>query len=362
MNKKRFVAVLAAAVMLVSAVPVYATETTPQGTVVTDTATNITITGDATINDFDKTPIYKVTLPTNNSLDFIVDPHGLVNLASGESAEVDITATGEGAIISNGVAFIKNESSEDIVVTTTFTVNAPGVTLMDEDDAIAVDDEMNMLLVAVPSATKPLNEDDYVATGKAIALEASTTAEFKLNKASYVVTNENGAFKYEIDDTKENNFDATAFKIGGKVNKQADWNSVTASAVSINAVFAFDKADGTEELAPGVYGVVDTTTVIDYAPAAGSESAKAMNAAYASTITLTPVEGETFAETTDKTNAKITVNGKEVVVYAASESKVTFKESALETALERDVVEGEELTIVLTDGDGVKYTAKCTVK
>lgn len=377
MNKKRFVAVLAAATMLLSTVPVFAAD----ATVVTDQATQGTtgvgVTGDATVNDFDKTPIYKVTLPTTNSLDFIVDPHGLVDLASGEAMDVDLTATGCGAVLpaaDDAIAYIKNESSVDVVVKVTFSVNEDGATLVTDSAAdadIAVATSQSIFLCAVPSATQAMDASDYVATGKAVAIYDDAELSFRLDKAKYEVKNDGNSFSYQIKvEEGVKNWDSTAFQIGGKVNKQGDWTTV--DELSINAVFTFDQADAEVKGTEGLYAVVSGTAVLDYKPVV--DPAQPLNFTLSGTNYTIDDTVSTFKfaapnATVNNTTiteankiATITVNGKPLTLTThytlnATSGVITITQANLIKAL--GVSSAAEipakLTVVIKTVDGTQY-------
>lgn len=367
MNKKRFLAVLAAATMLVSAVPTYAADPN----VVTGEGTSVgEITGGSTIADFSKDEIYKVTLPTSNSLDFIVDPQNLTQLASGESMEVDINTTGSGVIFSNGIAAIKNESNVDVVVTVKLTAAGDGVNFMSTQEEMDPEsDTADMFLAAVPGVNKVTIASDqsvenYVATGTAVAItEAEASLAFKLNKAIYVATNNGTSFDYGIatGDKYADNYDAAAFKIGGVVNKNADWSVVSASGLYITAVFDLAKATGTEEAVDGLYDVVDTTTT-NYTPVEAGAVAgmKEAEFTYATTGSFVPTGDDKFDVSVEE-KVTATVNGNPVDISAMTDSKISIKKSAITAALGAAAEKGDELTIIVTDAAGVKYKAVCVI-
>ncbi|MDE6700276.1 MAG: hypothetical protein K2K10_04590, partial [Acetatifactor sp.] len=75
---------------------------------------NLTVEGDTTYVD---TTIYKVTLPTSSSLNFTLDPEGLVGFfadsanASATTAENADLSSYKGKIVGSGTETIVNESS-----------------------------------------------------------------------------------------------------------------------------------------------------------------------------------------------------------------------------------------------------------
>ena len=64
---------------------------------------------------------------------------------------------------------------------------------------------------------------------------------FVLDKASYSIQKgEDGTLSYAKDEA-EDNYDAVAFKLGGKANRKADWSAYTGASkkeIGVNAVFS----------------------------------------------------------------------------------------------------------------------------
>ena len=252
MNKKKIVALVATATMVFSAMPVGATQVT------TATGTS-TVTSDAVVDSYDNSPIYKVTLPTSNSLGFTVDPYGLVNLASGSSVDVSKLAN-TGAIVSatNAAAIMKNESSVPVKVTAKFyvtdtnTVTGTAVSLKTNHADTATGTANNMMLAVIPSATKTATVASYAASTTVVPVTsvtsgATTDVDFKLAKAEYQVQNTGNGFQL-VQKAGTDNFDATAFKIGGEVNPSADWTPyIGGSPKSIGLTAVFSIADATND-------------------------------------------------------------------------------------------------------------------
>lgn len=262
MNKKRFVAVMAAATMLLNVTPVMASTV--------DTASNggTTVSGSGTVNAYDKTPQYKVTLPTADALDFTVDPYGLLDLASGGSFSIDKLAN-SGAIVSasGSAAVIKNESSVPVTVSVTLTAKQTktnkAISFKTKGSEVATGSGTNMFLAIIPSSKQAASASEYAAASYAIPATASPSgadAKFKLSNAKYEVVNNNGSYSMRIVSGAAN-YDATVFKVGGLANPEADWTDFMSgggSDVSLTAVFSYAKsadADVVDESA-GVYGLV----------------------------------------------------------------------------------------------------------
>lgn len=254
MIKKRIVALMAAATMLLNVTPVLAADATGQATA----------SGSGTVNAYDDTPIYVVTLPTGNVLDFTVDPYGLLDLASGASVSIDqLTNTGAIVAASGAAAIIKNMSSVPVTVTLNMTAQQSGstITFMKKGSEVVTGDATNMFLAIIPSAEKADSAATYKAASYAIPItDTASEAKFKLDKAAYQVVNNNGSFSMEIV-SGASNFDATAFKVGGVVNPAGDWSKFVGSSaetVSLGVVFSYAAAADAEvvDTASGVYGLV----------------------------------------------------------------------------------------------------------
>lgn len=385
MNKKRLVALLAAAVMVLGTVPVFAAETSGSATDINKPFTEategaLTITGDATVNDVAKPDTFVVTLPTAKAFDFYVDPYGLVDAATGTAVDIVDEVTGQGAIIvkDDALAVIKNQSNVDVVVDVKVTIEATGgsLNLVTDQEEVAPEDDTNnnMFLALVPGTTKAYDAATYVATGEAIAIDpAGTTASFLLEKAVYeVYVKGDGSLGYQISD-KEDNFDAVAFKLGGSINKAADWSAFTTQnggSISFDVVFDIAKAvDEDVDETTALYGIVDGTTIVNYAPVAGTVSGPTVQeeVAYVKTTStywqLFTAETKVVGDSFDTSKATVTVNGTAVdwssaVTACASRLKVSDVAAALDmgTAL----AEGDYEVVITVEGGSV-YKATVTV-
>lgn len=266
MNKKRIAAVTAAAAMLLNTMPVMAADIVSPSATATGSAT---VSGSGTVNAYNKGPIFKVTLPTANALDFTVDPYGLLDIASGGSTSIDdLTNTGAIVSASGSAAVIKNESSVPVTVTVGLTgvATASGsatVNFKNIGSEVATGSGTNMFLAIIPSATMAATATEYQPAGYAIPATTSSSgadAKFRLNKAEYEVKENNGSFTMQIVSGAAN-YDATTFKVGGLANPEADWSDFMTggnSTVKLNAVFTYAEAVDADVLdeSLGVYGLV----------------------------------------------------------------------------------------------------------
>ena len=378
MNKKRFVALLAAVVMVLGTVPVSAATTiTGDATVATDGA--FTITGDATVNDVAKPDTFVVTLPTREAFDFYVDPYNLVGAATDSAVDITDEATGQGAIVvkDDALAVIQNQSNVDVVVDVNISIEATGGTLnlVTDQAAVATGTAANMFIGIVPGTKEATGAAAYVATGEAIAVDAdgTTTASFLLDAATYqIYVDENGDLSYRINPNPDN-LDAVAFKLGGSVNKAADWSKFTAdNNGSISFEVVFDIAKATTEVRAtdtALYGVVSGTAVVPYEPVAGAttkEEVKAETLYYKTTSTywqLFNADTLTVDDSFDTENATVTVNDVEVAwgtAVAACASRIQV--AKVEAALGVDELAAGDYEVVVTLADNTVYKGTITIE
>lgn len=281
---------MAAATMLLNVTPVMAAATASSGAT--------TITGSGTVNAYDQTPVYMVTLPTANALDFTVDPYGLLDLASGSAISIDnLTNTGAIVAASGAAAVIKNESTVPVTVSLTLTATQPtnntAINFKATGSEVATGTAANMFLAIIPSSEKADSAETYKAASYAIPATTSPSgadAKFKLNKAEYEVVNNGGSFSMQIV-SGASNFDATTFKVGGFVNPGADWTDFMAgkgSSVGLSVVFSYAKSDDADVVdeSAGVYGLVSgsAANITDDMGATGAISGAGMKASSANGV------------------------------------------------------------------------------
>ena len=373
MNKKRFVALLAAAVMILGTVPVYAAETSGSGTVIDEATTGaLTITGDATVNDVAKPDTFVVTLPTAKAFDFYVDPYGLIDAVSGTAVDIVEEASGQGAIVvkDNALAVIKNQSNVDVVVDVNVQITATGgaLTLVTDQAAVVSGDATNMFIGLVPGTTKAADENAYVATNEAIAIaQNGTEVSFLLDAATYeVYVKGDGSLGYQIS-PEEDNYDAVAFMLGGSINKGADWSKFTGEgSISFNVVFDIAKAS-TEVRATdtALYGVVSGTAVADYTAVAGTTN-KAETAYVNTTASATYwyVWMDEEMDTTFPSTATVKVNGEDISWTSRTACASSLKVATMSTAFDMGgtSLDAGNYEVVVTLEDGTVYKATVTVE
>jgi hypothetical protein len=266
--KRKFIALTLAALMLLTAAPVFAATYVPSTTLPVDQV----ITGAGGVL-YLNTTIYLVVLPTNASLNFTLDPQGLAAIAGGDSAQLEDLDGGR--IISYAPAKIVNYSSTPVKVTAKLkglAAGTPAATFIPytTDTATTIANVAaagnNVLIyaafskvnIADPAAAFQRTEKGYVLTG------TEQTFEFEFDAAEYTVTNNNGTYTAAAEPGTGH---GSAISLGGHVNKDADWSAFTganpAATVKVEATFTFeDFSDGTPGTAvTDIPGLVDNTTV-----------------------------------------------------------------------------------------------------
>lgn len=223
---------------------------------------NLTVEGDTTYVD---TTIYKVTLPTSSSLNFTLDPEGLVGFfadtanASATTAENADLTTYKGKIVGSGSETVVNESSVPIQLTCKYYLtNADGITVAANKDSW--DDSQNMILLEAVAAKKSdADTTGYVPTALAtpavdttnsvIAISsvdpaAPSSIAFALAAAPYEFKKgDDGSFTYvpkdgaTLDDTQH-----AVVSLAGFVSSDADWAALseaqTGSKLTLNCVYS----------------------------------------------------------------------------------------------------------------------------
>lgn len=335
MKAKKVIAIISAAAMMVTPITAFAAPSAdPTGTG--------TASGDGDINYVDASPVYEVTLPTDASLRFVVDPQGLVGLEEGESQELDDLMGDKtmGSILSseNSGAHIKNESSVPIEVSVKMkvTTDSSALSMAATKDELIGNTDSKMLLLAIPGSAKTADITTYSSSSVGIPITstvepADATFKFLLAPSTYKVKNNADSFSYEKD-TAEGNFDAASFKMGGYVNKDADWSEFVKqtdpSKVSVDAVFSYEKA-------------AEDAVV-------GDTNAYALEAV-SGAITLEP-------ENTDQ-NVLVTDGTNDIVIYYSG----TKAENATVTPI--TITGSNKTAMIKADGPDVTITGDCvTIK
>ncbi|MDE7269545.1 MAG: hypothetical protein K2N81_03625 [Acetatifactor sp.] len=224
---------------------------------------NLTVEGDTTYVD---TTIYKVTLPTSSSLNFTLDPEGLVGFfadsanASATTAENADLSSYKGKIVGSGTETIVNESSVPIQLTCKYYLtNADGITVKTAKDSDWDATQKMLLLEAVAAKKSVADATDYAPTAiDTPAVDASTsvvaissvdsaepsTIAFALAAAPYEFKKaDDGSFTYvpkdgaTLDDTQH-----AVLSLAGFVSSDADWAALAeaqaGSKLTLNCVYS----------------------------------------------------------------------------------------------------------------------------
>ena len=235
---------------------------------------NISGVGDVVYPDLE---IYDVTLPTAGSMDFLLDPLGLLSLEAGRSARIEELSGG--LIVHPSDARIINNSSHSVKVSVSLRAESTdggfkggavasflGYLADDETTIASVEADGNVnnhiLLYVVPSAVNLADRDaqfipadtGYIITGD------SVTLEFILPGALYsVATDSDGEL---ITSQIPGTGSGIGLRIGGYVNTNADWSDFKAehepSTITVYATFTLTRADDSDpdgEDAPRAEGV-----------------------------------------------------------------------------------------------------------
>jgi hypothetical protein len=216
---------------------------------------------------------YNVVLPTTNTLDFQLDPQGL--LAIPKSGKLELGALNGGTIVPSGVASVINQSTEAVKVTVALQGTGDATFIeYDEDDettigAVEEGTDNNVLLYAMPSSVDTRGTGTaYSAStqGYVITKDSPITLTFALGAAQYNVTNTSGKYALAL---TANTGHGTGIRLGGYVNDKANWSGYLATAevqqkVGVQATFTFtdasdedlDDLEDPEESVEGIPGLL----------------------------------------------------------------------------------------------------------
>lgn len=268
--------------------------------------TTVTVTGD--VNYVDMSTLTQVVLPTTKTLQFALDPQGL-SAISGTSASAADLAASAGKIVSNGEASIINWGYYPIKASAKFYVTDNGGSeFVDTAAGIDADTSKKIHLTVTPSsaATTVTTTNDAdgkiedittagyaaAAEGVAITSKAAGTANgmvFALEGAEYTFKKDtvDGKDVYSAERNTSGTYGVGSFKIGGELNKNADWSAYSAKSpktLKLNAVFSFTTITPdaltyykTSFIEPGTYnmitsnapGATDSDASVYYDPANG---------------------------------------------------------------------------------------------
>jgi hypothetical protein len=257
MRKKLMSLALAVVLTMTMSMSAFASPPTPTAPM-TATSDVTTITGTGTVLYTDLTE-YSILLPTQEAFNFIVDPQGLYNIATGDANAVAIDDLDGGRIIGQKPEQFINNSTDPIKLSIAARMTGDAATA---DTMAAVHNAATptALLLLTPSVNNIRTTGDsftFAGTPQGIVLGTDTTTlDFILPKATYNVKT-NNATDFEIT-LVPNTGSGSALKIDGFAAKNADWSSFASGAddIGIELVFSF-VVDRTEYL-PNAYFSVGT--------------------------------------------------------------------------------------------------------
>lgn len=240
--KKMLIIAMALVMVLANKATVFAGELTTPGEITTEES------GEGHYVDQTK---YRVTLPTQGNLAFVMDPEGYYGYFTLPANSEKTTATAEetasfaGKIVaadSSKAATIKNESSVPVVITCKFDI-ASTVTDVTYGSSVTDDDEKQIALGVIPCTlaestyTQVTDDTQFVTSTDS---EAPTTMVVALDKADYVFASSGDEYTYELA-TTDNNFNPAYFQIGGTIAKTADWSELVeeSASIALNCVYSF---------------------------------------------------------------------------------------------------------------------------
>ena len=211
-------------------------------------AADLSIGGDV---NYVETTIYKVTLPTTEGMNFVLDPQGLTSL-DGEDATYDENEVGK--IVGNVNMVTKNDSSVEVKLNAEFYLTDTAdsaATLVDgsADGFTFTDATVNSIALVVtavdnaesPTTTKiPVTASDDSGSGQDFTMAAAIY--------EFVKDAETGEYEYVLKETGS----TLTMTIGGYVAAEADWSAYTgadAAELTLHAIFTFTGEDD-EEVTP----------------------------------------------------------------------------------------------------------------
>lgn len=251
MKLKKALATMMAVALAVSPMTVSASELSQPG------SQNIDVEGGAS---YVNTTVYKVTLPTSNSLNFTLDPSGIFGYVKDQTDQGNTVtavdpgdlATFAGKIVGVGSHNIINKSSIPVAVTCDYKLSttASDISFGTADTPTPATVSGNEINLTVVGGNLTVSGNDYIfdeATGadafsKGIGTN-STKVMVVLDKTDYQYTVSGNQFGYAPSTVSSANLEETAgLTIGGCISKDHDWSALTgtnAKTVKLSCVYSF---------------------------------------------------------------------------------------------------------------------------
>lgn len=347
-------------------------------------AADTTITGDGEMNYVDMSKFQQVLLPTAGTMQFALDPQGLSTMATDTVSTKDLVADA-GKIVSNGEVSIANYGYYPVKATVKLYVTDTGKsTLVSSPSEVDSDTTRKVCLTVTPSSAETTITADadgkvsatagYAAGSEEIVINQTAVASAKsmvyaLSGAAYNFKKDSSSGKdvYTAERDTTGKYGAASFKIGGAINKNADWADYIAAkspkTLKLNAVFSYtsiteeeyahltDTTDGFVQT--GTYNMIKDTdpevaTSAKFDPVKGSSVGLSLGTgATASTVT-----GVQFVKHTTKTKLD---DSSDVPVKDAAIAVKGFTVNASGTALNIPAVPAIQTDLAKVDKTDSTY-------
>lgn len=259
------------------------------------TAAGTTVSETGAMNYVDMSKYTQVLLPTSKTMAFALDPQGLSTM-TGATADASTLAAAAGNIVSSGEVSVVNYGYYPLKVRANFYVTDTGKSIfVDKESDVDVDTAQNVYLTITPSSAKTTVTTETDATTSAVTITGTTgytpageslavtgIAAASAQGMVYVLRGADYEFTKDTVDGKDvyaaqlktgGEYGAATFKIGGKLNKNANWaayiDGKAPKTLKLNAVFSYTTMTEAEYeyltaatdgfIEPGTYNkVVDT--------------------------------------------------------------------------------------------------------
>lgn len=220
-----------------------------------------------------------VVLPTvtSNTLEFKLDPQGLLTVSGNDSKFADVSAGdivfmnkisvngSYGNFNESNVIYAINKSSYDVTfgvdVTMTNGTSTNQVTFVSSADLVTSGNDLNVYMAAVPE-TNAIAYDDVSANGFAAVASTPSSVSFALNttgaaklaykisglSSNYTISKNGTSYNY-VQKDDATGWQSVGFTLTGKCNPNANWkefNDANAQ-LTLNLAWTLTKASGSEE-------------------------------------------------------------------------------------------------------------------
>jgi len=365
------------------------------------------VTTEGTVNYADTT-VYSVTLPTADCFNFTVDPQGILSATDPATYTAENYPKGTAGYIvaeEGKGAYIRNESSVpikllvDAYVTSDDTNGAASsVNLLSLKENTAgltnsgIDNNMMLsfditwdtadgsMLADASAITRDMVVPNVIAVEKngkpdPAANETGTQISFALDSAAYKFEAAAGGYAYVQDTASDRKGDAVGLRLGGFVNKNADWSAYTASAASqekiiVKTIFSFEKLGTDYALAAldgrahGVLADIDAYYFAGTGVEADGVTSNGVPEAGVFDFTVgrgaLQIPFDLGAGTKELKVTAVTVNGAPVDAadYKVANGTITLKstEATVKAAMDAATREGVPAEVVVTTSDNQTTT------